>query len=59
MRWIGHAACIREMTNVYNILVGKPQVKRPFGRPRLRREDDIKIGIKEAECKRLGSTGSG
>jgi hypothetical protein len=36
MRWMGHAAHIREMRNAYNILVGKPEGKRSLGRPRCR-----------------------
>jgi hypothetical protein len=39
---MGHVACIREMTNAYKILVRKPDKKRPLGRPRHRREDNIK-----------------
>jgi hypothetical protein len=30
--------------------VGKPEVKRPLGRPRLRWEDNIKIDFQEVEC---------
>jgi hypothetical protein len=36
MRWAGHVVCIREIRNVYNILVGKPEGKRPLGRARQR-----------------------
>jgi hypothetical protein len=35
-----------EMRNAYNILVGKPEEKRPFGRPRRRWEDSIKMDLK-------------
>jgi hypothetical protein len=35
------------MRNAYNILVGKPEEKRPLGRPRCRWENNIKIDIKE------------
>jgi hypothetical protein len=35
---------------VYRILVGKPEVKRPLGRPRRRRGDNIKIDVKEVGC---------
>jgi len=41
MRWAGHEARIREMKNVYRILVGKPKGKRPLGKPRRRKEDNI------------------
>jgi hypothetical protein len=34
MRWAGHAARMREWRNAYRILVGKPEGKRPLGRPR-------------------------
>jgi hypothetical protein len=36
-----------KVRNEYNILVGKPEEKKPFGRPRCRWEDDIKMGLKE------------
>jgi hypothetical protein len=36
MRWAGHVACMREGRNVYRVLVGKPEGKRPLGRPRRR-----------------------
>jgi len=36
-----------EMTNAYNILVGKPEGKRPFGRPRCRWEDNVRMDIRK------------
>jgi hypothetical protein len=39
MRWTGHVACMGDMTNAYNILIGKPEGERPLGRPRCRWED--------------------
>jgi len=39
---------------VYRLLVGKPEVKRPLGRPRRRWEDNIKMEIKEVRCKGTG-----
>jgi hypothetical protein len=36
MRWAGHVARMGETRNAYRILVGKPEGKRPLGRPRLR-----------------------
>jgi hypothetical protein len=36
MRWAGHVARIGEKRNAYRLLVGKPQRKRPLGRPRRR-----------------------
>jgi hypothetical protein len=52
MRWVGHVTCMREMTNIYNILVGKPEGKRPLGRPRHRWEDNIRMDLRETgwEC---------
>jgi hypothetical protein len=35
------------MTNAYNILIGKPEGKRPLGRPRRRREDNIRMDLTE------------
>jgi hypothetical protein len=36
MRWAGHTASMRERRGVYRVLVGKPEGKRPLGRPRSR-----------------------
>jgi hypothetical protein len=36
MRWVGHVARMGEMRNTYRLLVGKPEGKRPLGRPRHR-----------------------
>jgi hypothetical protein len=43
MRWAGHVARMGETRSAYRILVGKPQGKRPLGRPRRRWEDNIKM----------------
>jgi hypothetical protein len=43
MRWAGHAARMGEKSNVYRLLVGKPEGKRPLGRPRRRWIDNIKM----------------
>ena len=37
MRWAGHVASMGERRGVYRVLVGKPEGKRPLGRPRRRR----------------------
>ena len=42
MRWAGHVARMEERRGVYRVLVGKPEAKRPLGRPRRRWEDNIK-----------------
>jgi hypothetical protein len=34
MRWVGHVARMGEKRNVYKLLVGKPEGRRPLGRPR-------------------------
>jgi hypothetical protein len=39
MRWAGHVTRMGEERNVYRVLVGKPEGKRPIGRPRHRWED--------------------
>lgn len=43
MRWMEHVTCMREMRNVYNILVGNPKGRRPHRRPGYRWEDINKI----------------
>jgi hypothetical protein len=43
MRWAGHVARLGEKRNAYRILVGKPEGKRPLGRPRRRWVDNIKM----------------
>jgi hypothetical protein len=45
MRWGRHVALMGETRNVYRILVGKPEGKRPPGRPRRRWVDNIKMEI--------------
>jgi hypothetical protein len=39
-----------EKRNVYRLLVGKPEGKRPLGRPRRRWIDNIKIDLSEIGC---------
>jgi hypothetical protein len=39
-----------ERRSVYRVLVGKPEGKRPLGRPRRRWEDNIKMYLQEVEC---------
>jgi len=50
MRWAGHVACMGERSGAYRVLVGKPEAKRPIGRPRRRWEDNIKTDLQEVEC---------
>jgi len=50
MRWAGHVARMGERRCVYRVLMGKPEGKRPLGRPRLRWEDNIKMDVQEMGC---------
>jgi len=47
MRWAGHVARMGEERGVYRVLVGKPEVKRPLGRPRRRWVDNIRMDLQE------------
>ena len=47
MRWVGHVARMGDRRGVYRVLVGKPEGKRPLGRPRRRWEDNIKMDLQE------------
>ena len=47
MRWAGHVARMGEGRDVHRVLVGKPEGKRPLGRPRRRWEDNIKMDVQE------------
>jgi hypothetical protein len=50
MRWTGHVARMGARRGVYRVLVRKPEGKRPLGRPRRRREDNIKMDLQEVGC---------
>lgn len=57
-----YATCMRKMGNAYNILVVKPELKRPPGRTRHRQDDIIKVDLKAVWCGvqyELDSSGSG
>ena len=47
MRWAGHVAGMGKDGDVQSVLVGKPEGKRPLGRPRRRWKDNIKMGLQE------------
>jgi hypothetical protein len=47
MRLAGHVARMGEKRNVHRLLVGKPEGKKPLGRPRRRWIDNIKMGLLE------------
>jgi hypothetical protein len=53
LRWAGHVARMGERRRAYRALVGKPEGRRPLGRPRRRWEDNIKMDLRE-----VGWTGS-
>jgi hypothetical protein len=65
MRWAEHVARIGEERKVYKVLVGKPEGKRPLGRPRRRWEDGIRMDLREIgfgvwigfDCLRTGTGG--
>ena len=47
MRWAGHVARMGDRRGAYRVLVGRPEAKRAFGRPRRRWEDNIKTGLQK------------
>jgi hypothetical protein len=47
MRWAGHVALMGEGRNVYRVLMGKPEGKRPLERPRRRWKDGIKMDLRQ------------
>ena len=50
LRWAGHVARMEQSKNAYRVLVGKPEGKRPLGRPRRRWEDNIEMDLREMGC---------
>jgi hypothetical protein len=53
MRWAGHVAQMVEGRGIYRVVVGKPEGKRPLGRPKHRWEDNIEIDLQEMGCRGL------
>ena len=51
MGLVGHAARMGEERGVYRVLVGKPEGKRPLGRPRRRWVDNIRMDLQEVGCR--------
>jgi hypothetical protein len=49
LRWAGHVAHMGESRGAYRVLVGKPEGRRPLGRPKFRWEDNIKMDFREVE----------
>ena len=54
MSWAGHVARMGEGRGIYRVLVGKPEEKRPLGRPRRTWEYDIKMDLQEVGCGSMG-----
>ena len=50
MRWAGHVTRMGEERGVYRVLVGKPEGRRPLGRPRCRWVDNIRMDLQELGC---------
>ena len=50
MRRAGHVARMGEERGVYRALVGKPEGRRPLGRPRRRWVDNIRMNLQEVGC---------
>jgi hypothetical protein len=51
MRRAGHVARMQEMRDIYRVLVGKPEGKRPLGGPRHRWQDNIKMSLQKVGCR--------
>jgi hypothetical protein len=51
MRWAGHVARMGEERGVYSVLVGKPEGRRPLGRPRRRWVSNIRMDLQEVGCR--------
>jgi hypothetical protein len=51
MRWAGHVERMGGERGVYRVLVGKPEGKRPLGRPRRRWADNIRTDLQEVGCR--------
>jgi len=50
MRWAGHVVRMGEERGAYRVLVGKPEGRRPLGRPRRRWVDNIRMDLQEVDC---------
>jgi len=64
MRLTGHVANMGDKRRAYKILVGKPEGRRPFGRPKCRLENNVKMDLQEIKwgwsgviCLRIGTSG--
>ena len=50
MKGAGHVGRMGERRGVYQVFVGKPERKRPLGRPKGRWKDNIKMYLQEVRC---------
>ena len=50
MRWAGHVARMGEERGMYRVLLGKPEGRRPLGRPMRRWVDNIRMDLQEVGC---------
>ena len=50
IRWAGHVARMGEEMGMYRVLVGKPELRRPLGRPRRRWVDNIRMDLHVVGC---------
>ena len=50
LRWARHVARMEQFRNAYKVLEGKPESKRPLGRPRRRWDNSIKMDLREVGC---------
>jgi hypothetical protein len=57
IRWAGHVVRMGEKRKAYRLLVGKPEGKRPLGRPRLKWVDNIRMDFGEVEWGDVDWTG--
>jgi len=51
MRWAGNVACMGKERGLYRVLLGKPEGRRPLGRPRQRWVDNIRMYLQEVGCR--------
>jgi hypothetical protein len=49
MRWAGHVARMGEERKLYKVLVGKPEGRRPLGRPKRRWENGYRMDLREID----------
>jgi hypothetical protein len=54
IRWAGHVARIWERRGSYKVLMGKPEIKRPLGRPRRKWDVNIEIDLTEVRWRVMG-----